>query len=69
MQTLTAVVVLPPMILGMLLTVLSNQVREIIGDLQSNQILLIIVVFLAVIDVVVFSAMMTRFQRSRMYLD
>jgi ABC-2 type transport system permease protein len=68
-QTLTAVVLLPPMLLGMLLTVLSDQVRGIIGNLQGEQILVISIAFLAVIDVVVFFAVIARFQRSRMYLD
>ncbi|PKO11588.1 MAG: hypothetical protein CVU39_28470 [Chloroflexi bacterium HGW-Chloroflexi-10] len=69
MQTLTAVVLLPPMLLGMLLTALSDQVREIAGNLKSEQILLMVVIFLAVIDLVVFFEMMTHFRRSRMYLD
>jgi len=53
----------------MLLLLLRDQVQEIIGDLQGEQILLIIIAILAVIDVVVFITAMTRFQRSRMYLD
>ena len=69
MQTLTAVLLLPPMLLGMLMTLLRDRVQEIIGALKGEQILLIVVAFLAVIDVVVFVAVMTRFQRSRMYLD
>jgi len=69
MQTLTAVLLLPPMLLGMLMTLLRDRVQEIIGALKGEQILLIVVAILAVIDVVVFVAVMTRFQRSRMYLD
>lgn len=69
MQTLTAVVLLPPMLLGMLITVMSDQVREIASNLKSEQMLLIIVIFLAVVDLVVFFEMMTRFRRSRLYLD
>ena len=68
-QTLTVVLLLPPMLLGMLMTLLRDRVQEIIGALKGEQILLIIVAILAVIDVVVFVAAMTRFQRSRMYLD
>jgi len=60
---------LPPMLLGMLMTLLRDRVQENIGALKGEQILLIVVAILAVIDVVVFVAVMTRFQRSRMYLD
>ena len=68
-QTLTAVLVLPPMLLGMLMTLLRDRVQEILGAFKGEQILLIVVAILAVIDVVVFVAAMARFQRSRMYLD
>ena len=68
-QTLTVVLLLPPMLLGMLMTLLRDRVQEIIGALKGEQILLIIVAILAVIDVVVFVAAIARFQRSRMYLD
>ena len=69
MQTLTAVLLLPPVLIGVFLTLLRDPVREIVGVLQGEQILLIVIAFLAVIDVVVFVAVMTRFQRPRMYLD
>jgi hypothetical protein len=69
MQALTVVLLLPPMLLGMLLVLLRDQVQEIVGALQGEQILLVVVAILLVIDVVVFVAVMTRFQRSRMYLD
>ena len=68
-QTLTVVLLLPPMLLGMLMTLLRDRVQEIIGALKGEQILLIVVAILAVIDVVVFVAAMARFQRSRMYLE
>jgi ABC-2 type transport system permease protein len=69
MQTLTAILILPPMVLGMLMMVLRDQVVETISAFNGDQILLIVVVILGVIDVVVFVAAMNRFQRSRMYLD
>ncbi|MGB5931973.1 MAG: ABC transporter permease subunit [Anaerolineae bacterium] len=68
-QTLTAVLLLPPMLLGMFMTLLQDRVREFIGAFKGEQILLIVVAILAVIDVVVFVAAMARFQRSRLYLD
>ncbi len=68
-QTLTVVLIFPPMVLGMIMTALQDRVRELVGAFQGEQILLIIIAILAVIDVVVFVAAMTRFQRARMYLD
>jgi len=68
-QTLTVVLIFPPMVLGMFMTLLQDRVRELIGAIQGEQILLIIVAILVVIDVVVFVAAIARFQRSRMYLD
>jgi len=68
-QTLTVVLIFPPMVLGMIMTLLQDRVREFVGAFKGEQILLIIIAILAVIDVVVFVAAMTRFQRSRMYLD
>ncbi len=69
MQTLTAVVLMPPMLLGLLLTIMSDQVREIVGNLNSEQILLVVVFLLIVVDLIVFFEMLTRFRRSQMYLE
>ena len=68
-QILTVVLIFPPMVLGMFMMLLQDRIREIMGAIQGEQILLIVVIILAVIDVVVFVAAITRFQRSRMYLD
>jgi ABC-2 type transport system permease protein len=68
-QTLTAVLLFPPMLLGMLLMLLRDRVQEMVGALKGEQILLIVVAILAVIDVVIFVAAIARFQRSRLYLD
>jgi ABC-2 type transport system permease protein len=68
-QAITAVLFVPPMLLGLLLTLLQDRVRDLTGVLQGEHVLLIIVAILAVIDVVVYVAAMTRFQRSQMYLD
>ena len=68
-QILTVVLIFPPMVLGMIMTLLQDRVREFVGAFKGEQILLIVVAILAVIDVVVFVAAMARFQRSRMYLD
>jgi ABC-2 type transport system permease protein len=68
-QTLVAIFLVPPMILQLVLFVFVDQLRETLKNLDGEVVLLIMVVILAVIDVVVFAAAMTRFQRSRMYLD
>jgi len=51
------------------LEVPSRIIFGFLGPNEGEQILLIVVAILAVIDVVVFVALMSRFQRSRMYLD
>jgi ABC-2 type transport system permease protein len=68
-QALTAVLFVPPMLLGMLLTILRDRVGELLGAVQGEHILLIVVAILAGIDVVVYIGAVTRFQRSRLYLD
>jgi ABC-2 type transport system permease protein len=68
-QTLAAVFFMPPMLLTMALLLFRDQVRDIVGSLSGEQILLVIVVLLAAADLAVFAAAMARFQRSRLYLD
>jgi len=68
-QTLTVVLIFPPMVLGMIMMALQDRVRELVGAFEGEQILLIIIAILAVVDVVLFVAAMARFQRSRLYLD
>jgi ABC-2 type transport system permease protein len=68
-QTLTAVILLPPVVLGILMTLLADRVQGILGAIKGEQILLILIAILAVIDLVFFIAAMMRFQRARMYLD
>jgi hypothetical protein len=46
-----------------------DQIGPLIEKIDGLQLLVIIVVLLAVIDVGVFVLVMVRFQRSRMYLD
>jgi len=69
MQTLTAVLLLPPMLLGFVLQMFRDQVRGLFGALDGNQVLLIVLAVLAMIDLGVFSAAMARFQRARLILD
>ena len=70
MQTLTAVLLLPPMLLGMVATlILRDQVRELFRAFDGTQVLLIVLAVLAMIDLGVFAAAMARFQRARLILD
>jgi len=69
MQTLTAVLLLPPMLLGFVLQMFRDQVRGLFGALDGNQVLLIVLAVLAMIDLGVFSAVIARFQRARLILD
>jgi ABC-2 type transport system permease protein len=68
-QTLVAIFLLPPMLLQVVFLLFKDQLGELINNLNPNLTLLIIVVVLALADVGVFAAAMSRFQRSRMYLD
>ena len=69
MQTLTAVLLLPPMLLGFVLQMFRDQVRGLFGALDGNQVLLIVLAVLAVIALGVFAAALARFQRARLILD
>jgi len=68
-QTLTAIFLLPPMLLGFVLMALSDQVREVVGSLNGTQVLIIVVAVLLVLDLAVHAAAMARFQRARLMLD
>ena len=69
-QTLTAVLLLPPMLLGMVATLmLPDQVRGLFRTFDGTQVLLIVLAVLAMIDLGVFAAAMARFQRARLILD
>jgi len=68
-QTLTAVLLLPPMLLGMVATLmLRDQARWLFDALDGNQVLLIVLAVLATIDLGVFAAATARFQRARLIL-
>jgi ABC-2 type transport system permease protein len=68
-QTLTAVFLIPPMLLGVVLVSLREQVADLLEGLSGEQILLVVLVVLVVADLAVFWTVLARFQRSRLYLD
>ena len=68
-QTLMALFLLSPILLGMLLFVFSDQVGAFFSPLDATQILLIVVAVLTVLNVGLLAAAMARFQRSWLILD
>ena len=69
MQTLTAVLLLPPMLLGMVATLmLRDQVGELFRAFDGTRVLLIVVAVLTVLDVGVLAAGIARFLRARLIL-
>ncbi len=67
-QTLTAVFLIPPMLLTMTLLMFHEQV-DVFGRLSGEQALLIVVAALLVTNIAVFVTAMARFQRSRLVPD
>ena len=57
-QTLTAIFLLPPMLMGFVLMMLRDRLREIIGSLNGTEVLIIVVAVLVVLDLVMFAAAM-----------
>ena len=68
-QTLMAVFLVPPMLLGILLMVFRDQVRRFLGILDFTQTLLIGTAVLAVACLGLLWAAIARFQRARLILD
>jgi ABC-2 type transport system permease protein len=68
-QTLTAIFLVPPMLLQFVFFAFHDQIREFLEGLSGEQVLLVFVIVLALIDLGVFVMAMARFQRSRLYLD
>lgn len=65
----TAIFLVPPMLLQFVFFAFVNVIREIANDLNGEQVLLIILVVLAVVDVGVNAIAMARFRRSRLILS
>jgi len=68
-QTMMAVFLLPPMLLGMVLLVFSEQILGLLATLDGTQILFIAIVVLAAVGLGLLMAAMARFQRARLILD
>jgi ABC-2 type transport system permease protein len=68
-QTLTMILVLPPMLLGMALGLLAEHVGQFLGAIDGEQLLLIVLAIVALADVALFAAALTRFQRSRLVAE
>lgn len=67
-QTLMAIFLVPPMILQMILFMFIDQLRDPLKNLNGEQVLLIVLVALAVIDLGVSALAVARFRRSRLHL-
>ena len=68
-QTLTAIFFIPPMLLTVVLLLFHDQLREVLGGLSGEQILVVVLVAFAVVDLVVHVSVLARFQRARLSLD
>lgn len=68
-QLLTAIFLVPPMLLQFVFLAFRDQVRESLQGLSGEQILIAFVLVLALADVVMFRAAVARFQRSRLVID
>jgi ABC-2 type transport system permease protein len=68
-QTLMAIFLVPPLILQVVLLFALQQVVDALRGLDGEQALLVVVAVLVVLNLGMFAAALTRFQRSRLYLD
>jgi len=67
-QTLMAVFLVPPMLLGLIVLLLGDQACEFLGTLDLTRILLIVGAVLVVANLGLFAAAMARFRRARLIL-
>jgi ABC-2 type transport system permease protein len=68
-QKLMTFILIPAMLVQILPLLFSQQVASLIGGIDGVQVLYISILLLAIIDVVLYILVFSRFQRSRMYLD
>lgn len=68
-QTLAAIFLVPPMLFNVVLLLFVDRLRDLVGGLKGEHILLFIAIVLGVIDAAVYAATLLRFQRSRLILD
>jgi F0F1-type ATP synthase membrane subunit a len=67
-QTLTAIFLMPPMILGFILMAFTEQLRDILANVKAEHILLIVLAVLITANVALHAAVLSRFKRSRLIL-
>ena len=68
-QIIMVTMLVPPLVLGVIATLLHEQIARALGSLSSMQVVLIIGAILAVAAVGLLLAAMTRFKRARLILD
>jgi uncharacterized membrane protein len=68
-QKLMTFILIPAMLVQILPLIFSKQVAALIGGIDGQQVLYVSILLLALIDVVLYILVFSRFQRSRMYLD
>ncbi|UCC63816.1 MAG: ABC transporter permease, partial [Anaerolineae bacterium] len=68
-QILTAIILIPPMVLQVLPLLFRDQMKQFIDSVNGPQLLAIVLAVLAVLDVVVLLGTVARFRRSRLSLD
>ncbi len=68
-QKLMTFVVVPAVLVQVVPLLFREQVFALIGGVDGQQVLVILIVILAIIDVTLFILAFTRFQRAKMYLD
>jgi ABC-2 type transport system permease protein len=67
-QTLTAIILVPPMLLQIVPFLFRDQMGQLIDSINGPQLLVIVLAVLAVLDLVVMVAVVARFRRSRLCL-
>lgn len=67
-QTLTAIFLMPPMLLGFVLMAFSDQLRDILTNVKAEHILLILMAILFIANLALHAAVLSRFKRSRLIL-
>jgi len=68
-QKLMTFILVPAMLVQIVPLLFGEQIGALIGGIDGQQFLVIMVVILAIIDGALFVLAFSRFQRSKMYLD
>jgi ABC-2 type transport system permease protein len=68
-QTLTAIILVPPMLLQIVPFLFQDQMKQLIDAINGPQLLVIVLAVLAVLDLLIMVAVVARFRRSRLCLS